>query len=461
MSILLKGGTVVSSHDHRRLDVRINGEHIVELGANLPVNDSIVEDVSGCYLLPGFIDAHTHLQLNNGAGAMNNSDNFSSGSAAAVAKGTTTVIDMATPDKGKSLQECLDTWIGFSNKRSSCDFTYHMSIIEWNDNIKREIKSMFEQGIPSFKVYLAYDNLRISDADLYEIMLEIKKYHGMLGCHCENGDMVDELREQFVKEGKLTPHYHPLSRPDTVESEAVNRYLMIASYADFPVNIVHLSTKSSLDTVRRARQNGQKVFVETCPHYLTLDDHVYDYPKFESAKYVCSPPMRKETDVEALWEGVELGEVTTISTDHCAFNFEGQKTVGKDNFTKIPNGMPGVETRPEVIYTAGVSTGRITLEEMVALLSENTARQFGMFPQKGIIQENSDADIVIWDPEVEGVISSDSLLTECDYTPFEGFATKGAPRSVFLRGLKVAENGKVIEGNKGRFVSRHECDYNI
>lgn len=455
MSILLKGGIVVSSKGRRKYDVRVENEKIVEVGTNLAENDSQIEDVTGCFLLPGFIDAHTHLELNNGKGSVGTADNFNTGSKAAVAKGTTTIIDMATPNKGSSLKECLNAWNQLSEGNSSCDYTYHMSIIEWNAKIKSEIKEMFNLGITSFKMYMAYANLRTSDAEIFEAMKEIRKYQGMLGIHCENGDLVDELIKEFTSRGDLSPHYHPLSRPNVVEAEAVERYLMIANLADLPVNIVHLSTKRSLEAVKRARRRGQKIYVETCPQYLLLDDRLYDEPNFGGAKYVCSPPLRNIVDQEALWEGIIQRQIDTISTDHCSFNFNGQKTLGKDDFSKIPNGMPGVETRPELIYTAGVVEQKISLERMVELLSEGIAKQFSLFPQKGILQEGSDADIVVWDPTISSVISAKTQLQNVDYTPYDGFETKGWARSVYLRGNKVAENGEVIAEKQGKFVFRH------
>lgn len=455
MSILLKGGIVVSAKGRRQLDVRIDGEKIVEMGTHLKTENSTVEDVTECFLLPGFIDAHTHLELNNGKGSMGTADNFYTGSKAAVAKGTTAVIDMATPSKGSSLKDCLAAWDQLAKGNSSCDYTYHMSIIEWNPAIKAEVKAMIDAGITSFKMYMAYDNLRTTDAEIFEAMNEIHKYQGMLGIHCENGDMVNEMIAQFVAEGKLSPHYHPLTRPDSVEAEAVERYLMIADLAGLPVNIVHLSTKRSLEAVKRARARNQKVFVETCPQYLVLDEHLYDGPDFEGAKYVCSPPLRSIGDQQALWDGVIDGQVNTISTDHCSFNFEGQKTIGKEDFSKIPNGMPGVETRPELIYTYGVTTGKISLERMVGLISEDIAKQFALYPQKGIIQAGSDADIVIWDPQTTGVISATTQLQNVDYTPYDGMQTKGSARAVYLRGQKVAEKGQVIVEKQGKFIFRN------
>ncbi len=461
MSIVIKGATVVSTHGQRQLDVRIVDEKVTELGVNLATTADTVVDATGCYLFPGFIDAHTHMELNNGPGTASTADNFTTGSLAAVAKGTTSVLDMATPDRGHSLQDCLTTWNSLAAGKSSCDYSYHMSIIEWNQQLAAEVPKMAAQGITSFKMYMAYDNLRTSDAEIYAAMCEIKKVHGMLGIHCENGDLVNTLQTEYLAKGLTAPKYHPMTRPNMVEAEAINRYLTIAALVGLPVNIVHLSTRESLAVVRAARARGQQVYVETCPQYLLLDDHYYDLPDFEGAKYICSPPLRSTADEAALWQALEQGEINTISTDHCDFNFHDQKFIGKDDFTKIPGGMPGVETRPELIYTAGVATGKISLEQFVGLLSENIARQFGMYPQKGVIQIGSDADLVIWDPQQQGVISAATQLQNVDYTAYEGFKTQGAARAVYLRGQQVAANGKVLAGQQGKFVFRHGSDYNL
>lgn len=454
MAKILKGGTVVSASGRSKLDVKIDGEKIVEVGMNLCCEGHEVEDVTGCYILPGFIDAHTHLELNNGVGAPSTSDNFYTGSKAAVAKGTTTVLDMATPDKGGSLKDCFDNWRSMADGISSCDYNFHMSIIDWNKDITAEIKDMFAAGVTSFKMYMAYENLRAKDSEIFEAIEEIKKYGGMLGVHCENGDLVNEAIEQHRRANLLSAKYFPRTRPALVEAEAVERYLSIAELINYPVNIVHLSAKRSLESVRRARARGQKVYVETCPHYLVLDESVYDLPDFEGGKYICCPPVRSLEDQEALWEGVIDGSINTISTDHCSFNFDTQKILGKDDFSKTPSGLPGVEDRPVLIYTAGVSSGRISLERMVGLLSEDVAKQFCLYPEKGIIQSGSDADIVIWDPEVKGVISAKTQLQNVDYNPYEGFETVGAARSVYLRGKKVAEDGQVILEKQGKYAFR-------
>lgn len=459
MALLIQNGTVVSTKGKRQLDVRVEGEKITEMGVGLAANGAEVVDAKGCYLFPGFIDTHTHMELNNGAGTLNSCDDFKTGSIAAVAKGTTTVMDMATPQRGDTLQQCLDMWDGFAEGKTSCDYTYHMSVIEWADDMDQQIQEMAKKGITSFKMYLAY-GLRVSDAVIYKAMKAIKSVHGMLGIHCENGDLADQLQADAVKAGHLSPKYHPLTRPNIVESEAVNRYLTIADIVGLPVNIVHLSTKESLEVVRAARKRGQKVFVESCPQYFFLDDALYALPNFEGAKYVCSPPLRKQADIKALWQGLENGEINTMGTDHCPFNFKTEKVLGKDDFTKIPGGMPGVEDRPQLMYTAGVAAGRITPETFAGIMSENAAHQFGMFPQKGIIQVGSDADIVIWDPNKTGVISAKTQLQNVDYNAYEGFETKGYAKQVYLRGQEVASEGKLVKGQQGHFLARGASDYN-
>ncbi|GAF38278.1 phenylhydantoinase [Agrilactobacillus composti DSM 18527 = JCM 14202] len=461
MGFLIRHGTVVSTKGRRQLDVRITADKITEMGVDLPEKGDEVVDAAGCLLFPGFIDTHTHLELNNGPGTLNSSDDFTTGTIAAVAKGTTFVMDMATPMRGQSLQDCLTTWDNFAEDNSSCDYSYHMSVIEWQDDMPAQIKAMAAQGITSFKMYMAYDNLRVSDAGIFEAMKAIKSVHGMLGIHCENGDLADELQAQFLSEGKTSPKYHPLSRPNVLEAEAINRYLTIAALVDLPVNIVHLSTKEGLEVVRAARKRGQKVFVESCPQYFLLNDELYNLPNFEGAKYVCAPPLRQPADIKALWGALTNGEINTIGTDHCDFNFATEKVLGKDDFSKIPGGLPGIETRGELMYTYGVAAGRITPEQFVGIMSEHAAHQFGLFPQKGVIQVGSDADIVIWDPNTTGVISAKTQLQNVDYTAYEGFPTQGSAQQVYLRGQKVAAYGQVINGQKGEKIARHASEYDF
>lgn len=457
MSILIKGGTVVSPQGSFFSDIRLEDGIISEVGVDLSINNSELTDAAGCLLFPGFIDAHTHLDMDTGSAVT--ADDFRTGTRAAIAGGTTTLVDFATQNKGETLSRALQNWHQKADGVSSCDYAFHMAITDWNPSVSEEIRTMADAGVTSFKLYLAYDALRVSDGELYQVLKKVKQVHGIVGVHCENGDMVNELVRECREAGRLGPAAHPKSRPDDVEAEAISRYLYIASLADTPVHIVHLSTQKGLMEVKKARSRGQKVYVETCPQYLLMDENRYQLPDFEGAKYVISPPLRKLTDQFALWGALKEGEIDTISTDHCSFNFVGQKELGKDDFSKIPNGMPGIEHRPAMIYTYGVCESRITQEQMAAMLSENTARLFGMFPQKGTLQVGSDADIVVWDPRYHGKITAAKQLQNVDYTPYEGVAVTGRAKMVFLRGEQVVADGKVIAEKHGSYVRRGPSEY--
>ncbi len=457
MSVLIKGGTVVSPKGSFLSDIRVEDGVISELGADLPINGSNLVNAAGCLLFPGFIDAHTHLDMDNGVTIT--ADDFSTGTRAAIAGGTTTLVDFATQNKGETLTQALKNWHQKADGVSSCDYAFHMAITDWNPSVSEEIQTMVDEGVTSFKLYLAYDALRVSDDELYQIIKRVKQVHGIVGVHCENGDLVNERIRECREAGQLSPAAIPASRPDDVEAEAVSRYLYVASLADAPVNIVHLSTQKGLWEVEKARSRGQKLYVETCPQYLMLDESRYALPGFEGAKYAISPPLRKLTDQKSLWDALKEGEVDTISTDHCSFNFAGQKELGRDDFSKIPNGMPGIENRPALMYTYGVCENRITKEQMAAMLSENTARLFGMYPRKGALQVGSDADIVVWDPSYHGEITAAKMLQNVDYTPYEGTAVTGRAKMVFLRGKQIVADGTVIVEECGAYVHRGVSEY--
>ena len=456
MKILIKNGRVVTPRGTCAADVLIEGSRIAQVGEGLSESGCNLYDAAGCLLFPGFIDAHTHLDMDNGVTV--SSDDFETGTAAAVCGGTTTILDFATQDRGGTLAKALADWHTKSDGKASCDYGFHMAITDWNDEVSREIDGMAQAGVTSFKLYLAYDNLRLPDGQVYEVLKRVHQIGGIVGTHCENGDLINELAGELRRAGKLSPRYHPFARPDYVEAEAFARYCYIALAADAPVNIVHLSTRLGLEEARRARARGQQVYIETCPQYLMLDESLYEQPGFEAAKYVCSPPLRTAADREALWDAISNNEVDTISTDHCGYNFKGQKELGRDDFMKIPNGMPGVEHRPAVLYTYGVEAGRMTEGQMAAMLSENTARLFGMYPQKGVVAPGADADIVVWDPSYSGVISVRTQHQNCDYTPLEGMAVHGRAKAVFLRGEQVVSDGEVIRAHRGAFVARGRSD---
>ena len=453
MKTLLKGGTVVSAAGSRIADVLVDGEKIAAVGEGLAVDGAKVVDVRGKLLFPGFIDAHTHFDLD--VCNTTTADNFDTGTRSAIHGGTTMVIDFACPNKGETLGYGLDLWHKKADGRSSCDYSFHMTIDDWNEGIKNEIPAMFAAGIPSFKMYMTYPAMMIGDQDLFSALLELKKYGGIAGVHCENAGVIDALIAQHKAEGETAPSSHPECRPNPLEAEAVAHLLRIAEVADVPIVIVHLSTKEALLEVMHARERGQKVYVETCPHYLLLDDSVYDQEDYSaSARYICAPPMRKKEDQAVLWKALANGSIQTVSTDHCSFTLK-QKDAGRGDFTKIPGGLPGVETRGELLYTAGVAEGRITKEQMCALLSENPARLYGAYPRKGVIAPGSDADIVVYDPEADSVISAQTQLSAAGYTPYEGFKTRGSIAQVYLRGTLAVDHGEMKTGPIGTYIPRH------
>lgn len=452
MSIIIKGGTIVTPSKSYVSDIKIEGEVIVSIGENLQDAKAKIVDAKGCLVFPGFIDSHTHLDLDTGY--TRTADNFKTGTAAAIKGGTTTILDFATQNKGETLSEALNNWHNLAKGVSSCDYGFHMAITDWNEDIKNEIQTMCKHGITSFKAYMAYDNLRINDGEIYEILKCLKEYNAILGLHCENGDLVNTMVNEQLQAGNTTPASHPLSRPNMVEAEAVSRFIDIAYLAKAPIYIVHLSTKESLDVVLKARERGQKVYIETCPQYLLLDDRLYLGVDFEGAKYVLSPPLRKSDDIERLWQALHNEDIDIIGTDHCSFNLKGQKEHGINDFSKIPSGLPGIEHRPILMYTYGVDKGRINKEQMCSLLSENIAKMFGMYPRKGTLQVGSDADIVIWDTSRTGFISVDNQKQNVDYTPYEGFRTIGYAKQVFLRGEHIVQSGNIINENVGKYIKR-------
>lgn len=448
--ILLKGGMIVSPKGTKKADVLISGEKIVAVGRHIGGDASIV-NVSGKLIFPGFIDAHTHFDLE--VSDTVTADNFATGTKSAIVGGVTTVVDFATQNKGETLSEALNNWHVKAFANSSCDYAFHMAISDWRDDVREELPAMFEQGVTSFKVYMIYDAMELSDREIYEIMTELNKYGGIVGCHCENSGIIGKLREERIAAGELLPASHPKSRPDYTEAEAVRRFLTIAEAAHAPAIVVHLSTREGYNEVYRARLRGVKVYAETCPQYLLLDDSVYDRPFNESAKYICSPPLRKAEDRKILWHALHENRIDTVSTDHCSFTIE-QKRAGLSNFTRIPNGMPGVETRAILMYTYGVRKKRISLTQMCAYLSENPAKLYGMYPKKGAVRVGSDADIVIFDPSGAGVITQQSSHSACDYNPYEGVRTEGRIERVYLRGRLVYSDGEITLENSGRYVSR-------
>nr|WP_325181749.1 dihydropyrimidinase [uncultured Oscillibacter sp.] len=456
MRTLFKGGSVATGKGVHRADLLVEGEKVLSLGRGLKDGADRIIDVSGCVLFPGFIDAHTHFDLEV-AGTVT-ADGFASGSRAALRGGTTTVIDFACPDKGESLASGLERWRKKAGGKTFCDYGFHMTIDDWNESIRAELPEMFYQGISSFKMYMTYPAMLLEDRDLYAALKELKALGGICGVHCENAGVIDALIAGKKAAGELSPASHPLTRPPYLEAEAVSRLLRVAQAAQAPVIIVHLTNGEALEEVRRARKRGQTVYVETCPQYLTLDESLYFQEDFSAAaRYVCAPPLREKREADVLWKALRHGEIQTVSTDHCSFTLE-QKDMGREDFTKIPGGLPGVETRGELLWSCGVAKRKLSAAQMCRVLSENPARLYGLFPRKGTLQPGSDADIVVYDPSGGHVIRAEDCESAAGYSPYEGFATDGGVRQVWLRGRLAVENGNVLFSQaEGKYMARGKC----
>lgn len=451
MKTLFRNGTIVNADGLCRGDVLVCKDKIKVIGDHVESPEARVVDCTGKLIFPGFLDAHTHFDLD--VANTTTADDFRTGGKAALRGGTTTVIDFACPNKGETLQHGLDLWHRKADGHTACDYSFHMTIDDWNERIRAEIPGMMEQGITSFKMYLTYPAMMIGDGPVYQALRELRKYGAIAGVHCENAGLIDALIAEHKAAGDLGPSAHPRTRPDLAEAEAVGRLLKLAKLADAPVIAVHTTCAAALREIAHARAEGQKVYVETCPQYLLLDDSRYDLPDFEGAKYVCAPPLRKKADQEALWQAIAEGAIQTISTDHCSFTLE-QKELGRGDFTKIPGGLPGVETRGELIYTYGVSEGRIRPEKMAEVLCANPAKLYGLWPRKGVIAEGSDADLVIYDPAGERTLHAADLITNVDYSPYEGFRITGSIRQVWLRGSLAVDRGRVLQDRGGIFLPR-------
>ncbi len=457
MKRLLKGGTVVSPEGLKQLDVLIDEETGQILRVEPQLNlASVAEkyevvDVTGKLLFPGFIDAHTHFDLE--VSGTVTADDFTTGTRAAISGGTTMIIDFATQNKGETLKEALSNWHQKADGKSSCDYGFHMAVSDWNEAVSLELEEMMAKGITSFKLYMTYPAMILDDKSIYQVLKRLKQIGGITGVHCENAGMIDALVKEEKEQGHLTPATHPRTRPALAEAEAIDRLLKLAKEADTPVIVVHLSSAAGLKEIQYARAEGQEFFVESCPQYFVMENSRYSLPGFEGAKYICSPPLRTAADQDVLWQALKDGQIQTIATDHCSFTTE-QKAAGRDDFSRVPNGMPGTENRPVLMYTYGVKENRISLEQMCALLSTNAAKLYGMYPRKGAIAVGSDADIVVWDPDKTWTISVDNQESVCDYSPYEGTAVCGEAEAVYLHGKLAASHGTIVNPLMGQFVKR-------
>ena len=455
--LIIQNGILVEPDGTRPGDVALEDGVIVEVGDSI---ESIPKgkngacetlDAAGCFVFPGFIDAHTHLDMDNGVTVT--ADDFNTGSAAAVVGGTTMLVDFATQIRGGALRDALKTWRQKAEGKAHCDYGFHMAITDWNERTRAELDEMTAAGVTTFKLYMAYDALRVDDGQLLDILGEMKRIRSLAGVHCENGTIVNTLVKKRLAMGDTGPAAHQRSRPPEAEAEAVSRLLYIARIADWPVCVVHLSCALGLEEIRRARAAGQKVLVETCPQYLLLDDSYYDLPGFEGAKYVCSPPLRSKRDAMILTQALRDGEIDTVATDHCSYRFHEQKKLGIGDFSKIPNGLPGVEHRPALLFSM-VARGQLSLTRMCEALATAPAKAYGLYPRKGALRVGSDGDIVIWQPGNYGKVTAGAQRQNVDYTPFEGFDVLGRPREVLLRGRVVVDRGKLVQPREGRYVFR-------
>ena len=463
MSILIKNGRIITAADDYIADMLIEDEKIVAIGKNLKNTEGVTQtiDATGKLIFPGGIDPHVHLEMPF-MGTFS-SDTYETGTRAALHGGTTTVIDFILQKQGHSLYSALEEWSGRASGNAVGDYSFHMAVTDFNDQTKAEIESLVEkEGITSFKMFMAYRGaLMIDDRQMNGLMQEVRRVGGMVTAHATNGDMIDYLVAKHRSEGKLTPVYHYLSQPEITESEASHRFTDFGFYNNCPIYIVHMTCEGAVNAIRQANFRNQKVFGETCIQYLLLDASLYEKPNFEGAIWVMSPPLREKKDQTHLWAAINQGIIEVVATDHCPFTWE-KKLMGKDDFSKIPNGHPAIENRIELLYTEGVGKGRITLNKFVEVTSTNAAKIFGMYPRKGTIAVGSDADIVIFDPKEKHTLSAEKHHMNVDYSAYEGWELEGKVKTVLLRGQIAIDNDIcLVEKGYGQFIKRSKVSDKI
>jgi dihydropyrimidinase len=453
---LIKGGTVVTATETTRADVVIEDEKVAAIGVGMSVEADREIDATDRYVMPGGVDVHTHMELPFGGSFC--SDDFETGPRAAGFGGTTTIVDFAVQDYGEGLRQGLDRW--FAKAEKACiDYGFHVIVREVNDQVLKEMDELVGEGVTSFKLFMAYPGVfMLDDASIFRAMRQAADSGSLIMMHAENGGPIDVLVQQFLAEGKTGPVNHGLTRPPVMEGEAVHRVFKLAELAGTPAYIVHLSSRDALDAVRDARDRGMPAFAETCPQYLYLSLDDMARPGFEGAKFVCSPPLRPQEHQAELWSGLQAGDLQVVSTDHAPFNYEGQKDLGKDDFSKIPNGLPSVEDRFTLLF-GGVAAGHIGLNRFVELVATAPAKMFGLYPRKGTIAPGSDADVVVFDPKAERVISAKTHHMNVDYSCYEGRSVVGLPEVVLQRGEVLVEAGEFKGGSgRGKFLPRSRID---
>jgi dihydropyrimidinase len=454
-TVLIQNGTVVNADSTIRADLLIAGGVIKEVRPNIAPNSAnTIVDATGLLLLPGGIDAHTHLDMP--FGGTNSADDFLTGTRAAAIGGTTTIVDFAIQARGTKMRTALDTWWKKAEGKACVDYGLHMIVTDLGDAGLEDMDDMVREGVASFKLFMAYPNvLMVDDATIFKAMRQTAKNGALICMHAENGSVIDVIVQQALAEGKTAPIYHALTRPTRAEAEAVHRAIALAEMAGVPVYIVHLSSEDALNQVREARDRGLPAFAETCPQYLLLSLEDVQDKGWEGAKYVFTPPLREKRNQPKLWEGLRKDNLQVVSTDHCPFCFEDQKALGKDDFTKIPNGGPGIENRLQLLHHHGVGLGNLTLQRFVELVSTAPARIFGMYPKKGVLAAGSDADIVLWDPTAAHTISAATHHMRVDYSMFEGFKVRGNARDVYSRGELIVSKGEFIgKPGRGQYLRR-------
>ncbi|HKI77974.1 MAG TPA: dihydropyrimidinase [Ignavibacteriaceae bacterium] len=455
MSTLIKNGRIITADQDYLADIYMEKDKITTIGFNLKIEADNIHDAKEKYVIPGGVDVHTHLDMP--FGGTTSCDDFESGTRAAAFGGTTSIVDFAIQSKGMKMREALDVWWKKAENKATTDYSFHMIITDLPDAGLEDMNDMVREGVSSFKLFMAYPGvLMVDDATIFKAMKQTAQNGALVCMHAENGSVIDTIVQRTLAEGKTAPIYHALTRPTTAEAEAVNRAIALSEIAGAPVYIVHLSSNEALEKVSEARDRGLPTYAETCPQYLFLSiEENMNKPGFEDAKYVFTPPLREKWHQDKLWAGIRKNTLQVVSTDHCPFCYKEQKELGKDDFTKIPNGGPGIEHRLQLLYDGGVSEGRISLNRWVELCSTTPAKMFGLYPRKGTISVGSDADIVIWDPRKEHTISAHTHHMCADYSMFEGKKLKGNADTVFSRGEVIMKDDKFLgKPGRGQFIKR-------
>lgn len=455
MNKIIKNGTIVTATDTYHADILIENGVISLIGQNLSVEGAQIIDAKGCYVFPGGIDPHTHLEMPFGGTVTK--DDFETGTIAAAFGGTTTIIDFCLTNKGEPLKDAINVWHAKSKGKAVIDYGFHLMIGEVNEDVLIELPSVInEEGITSFKVFMAYKNvLQADDETLFQTLVAAKELGALVMVHAENGDVIDYLVKKALAEGKTDPIYHALTRPPEIEGEATGRAATFTGLANSQLYVVHVSCADAAEKIAEARKNGIDVWGETCPQYLVLDQSYLEKPNFEGAKYVWSPPLREKWNQDVLWNALKTGQLQTVGSDQCSFDFNGQKDLGKGDFSKIPNGGPIIEDRLSILFSEGVKKGKISINQFVDITSTKIAKLFGLYPRKGTIAVGVDADIVIFDPTVERIISAETHHMAVDYSAFEGMKVSGEPVSVLSRGEFVIRDKQFVgKLGAGQFLKR-------